>query len=127
MNMLNMRHKVREQGEEKYKEQSKERLEKIITTKIRTTMIGALASIEEHLGFLWQPKDGKMSSEAIEFQSLYEKVRQEILDNGNNQIRNIKSEMENYSVEWLRYRLTLPFRQPGTQTEGKNDKEQDKS
>ena len=92
-------------------------------TKIRTTMIGSLASIEEHLGFLWQPKDGKMSSEAIEFQSLYEKVRQEILDNGNNQIRNIKSEMENYSVEWLRYRLTLPFRQPGTQTEGKNDKE----
>ena len=72
--MLNVRHKVRKEGEEEYRVQSKERLERIITTKIRTTMIGALASIENNLGFLWQSKDGKMSSETIEFQRLYENL-----------------------------------------------------
>ena len=37
----------------KYKLDSKERLSKILKKKIQTTMIGALSSIEENFGFLW--------------------------------------------------------------------------
>ena len=118
--MLEARRNVRAHGEERYKAESKSRLEKIISTKIRTTMIGALATIEEHFGFLWQ---NRSSEEATHFEGLYEKVRQEILDNGNNQIRNVKVELDHYSVEWLKYKLTLPFRQPGSKPEESNEQE----
>ena len=39
--------------EQKYKTDSKDRLSKIMRKKIQTTMIGALSSIEENFGFLW--------------------------------------------------------------------------
>jgi len=83
----------------KYKIDSKERLKKISTKKIQTTMIGALDSIEKHLGFLWENNP--------ELRETYEIVRQEILDRGNDQIRNLMSELELYDIEWLRYNLQL--------------------
>jgi hypothetical protein len=83
----------------KYKIDSKERLKKIATKKVQTTMIGALDSIEKHLGFLWE--------ENSELRETYEIVRQEILDRGNDQIRNLMSELDMYDIEWLRYNLQL--------------------
>ena len=38
--------------EDKYKTDSRERLSKILKKKVETTMIGALSSVEEHMGFL---------------------------------------------------------------------------
>ena len=119
--MLKMRREVRDIGKIKYKEESKIRLNKIATTKIRTTMIGALSTIETYLGFLWSPDEkGNMTAEQIRLGSLYEKVRQEILDNGNNQIRNLKVELEQYEVEWLRYKLMLPVCKLELKMEDKN-------
>jgi hypothetical protein len=86
----------------KYKVDSKERLKKIASTKIRTTMIGALDSIEKHLGYLWEDNE--------ELREIYEIVRQEILDRGNDQIRGLNSEMDHYDIEWLRYQLKLNVR-----------------
>lgn len=83
----------------KYKIDSKERLKKIATKKVQTTMIGALDSIEKHLSFLWE--------ENSELRETYEIVRQEILDRGNDQIRNLMSELDMYDIEWLRYNLQL--------------------
>jgi len=39
---------------------------------------------------------------------LYNKVRSEILDRGNNQARNIDAELAQYDVEWLRYNMKIP-------------------
>jgi hypothetical protein len=39
---------------------------------------------------------------------LYNKVRSEILDRGNNQARNIDAELSQYEVEWLRYSIKIP-------------------
>ena len=39
--------------DEKYKSDSKDRLATLLKKKVQTTMIGALSSIEEHFGFLW--------------------------------------------------------------------------
>jgi hypothetical protein len=86
----------------KYKKDSNDRLKKIARKKIQTTMIGALDTVEKHLGFLWE-NDSKM-------RVIYETVRQEILDRGNNQMRNLDSEIEQYDVEWLRYNLLLPVK-----------------
>ena len=43
---------------DKFKNDSKERLSKILKKKVETTMIGALSSIEEHFGFLWGASGG---------------------------------------------------------------------
>lgn len=93
----------------KYKTDSKDRLKKIACKKIETTMIGALDTIEKKLGFLWAADDnGKLSNTARQLKELYSQIRQEILDRGNTQIRNLNTEIDQYDVEWLRYNLVLP-------------------
>ena len=92
----------------KYKSESKERLSKILKKKIQTTMIGALSTIEENFGFLWEHTEGKTEAEQEIMKELYKKVRSEILDKGNNQARNIDAELAQYDVEWLRYNMKIP-------------------
>jgi hypothetical protein len=46
---------------------------------------------------------------------LYEKIRSEILDRGNNQVRNIDAELSQYEVEWLRYSMNMPVIQKNQQ------------
>lgn len=90
--------------EQKYKTDSKDRLSKIMRKKIQTTMIGALSSIEENFGFLWDDD----SEQAKLCKDIYDKIRSEILDKGNNQARNIDAELSHYDVEWLKYSMTMP-------------------
>ena len=93
--------------DKKYKEDSKQRLSKILKKKIQTTMIGALSSIEENFGFLWND-DSVSEKDKIIMKDLYNRVRSEILDKGNNQARNIDAELSQYDVEWLRYSIQIP-------------------
>ena len=96
--------------EDKYKETSKDRLYKISKKKVETTMIGALSSIEKHFGFLWGHESQEdLSPEEQHIKSIYDEVRSEILDKGNNQIRNLESEISQYEVKWLRYHMSHPI------------------
>ena len=70
-------------------------------------MIGALSSIEENLGFLWEG-DGEPTKDQQVMKDIYQKIRSEILDKGNNQARNIDAELAQYDVEWLKYSVTIP-------------------
>ena len=112
---------LKRKRDDRYKEVSKDRLFQIAKKKIQTTMIGALSSIENHFGFLWNHDDGdeNLSSESQHMKQLYEDVRSEILDKGNNQIRNLEAELSQYDVEWLRYQMTLPVI-PRSSKEGEN-------
>jgi hypothetical protein len=92
-----------------YKEESKDRLQKICVTKIRTTMIGALDSIEKRFKE-YLPLDGRQSNEQLLLEKIYNEIRTEILDKGNQQIRNLETEFEQYIIEWKRYTLQLPVR-----------------
>lgn len=94
--------------DKKYKIESKERLSKVLKKKIETTMIGALSSMEEHLGFLWDNNGKPLTKDQELMKSLYNKIRSEILDKGNNQARNIDIELSQYDIEWLRYSIQLP-------------------
>jgi hypothetical protein len=96
--------------DEKYKDDSRQRLSKILKKKIETTMIGALSSVEEHFGFLWNNDGGKMTPEQQVMYDLYQKVRSEILDKGNTQSRNLEAEIAQYEVKWLRYNFTIPVK-----------------
>ncbi len=86
--------------------ESKARLSKAITTRMKTIMIGALAAIEEEL------IDG---SDDIELKNVYDIVRQRVLDLGNTQIRNINQELEGYTIESNRYVVKMEVKQ---RTEG---------
>jgi hypothetical protein len=97
--------KIKSQTDKGYKISSKKRLKDISCKKIKTTMIGALDAIEKNFGFLWEDN----SDVANDMRELYEKTREQILDNGNNQIRNLTEEFEHYNIEWLRYQFTLPI------------------
>jgi transcription termination factor Rho len=92
-----------------YQSDSKDRLSKIIRKKIQTTMIGALSSIEENFGFLWDGNNEDITPETRQQMSeLYQKIRSEVLDKGNTQARNVDAELANYDVSWLRHSISIP-------------------
>jgi hypothetical protein len=96
----------------KYKQDSKDRLSKILKKKIQTTMIGALSTIEEKFGFLWNSEGEPNNDQQKAMKELYNKVRSEILDRGNNQARNIDAELAQYEIEWMRYQIKMPVINP---------------
>lgn len=85
----------------KNKENSKKRLLEISKSKIKTTMIGAIATIEEHLGELLNSNE--------EFQDIFSIIRSAILDKGNNQARNLETEFANYDIIWQKNSFDLPI------------------
>jgi hypothetical protein len=91
-----------------HKDKSRERLSLNMKKKVKTTMIGALASIEEHLGFLWGHNQDNPTEDQDEIRDIFEDLRSEILDRGNHQIRNIDIELSQYDIIWNRYRYNIP-------------------
>lgn len=90
---------------------SKERLYQAITKRIKTSFIGALDSVESHMSPLWESEDGKPLTEAQkEIREMFMMIRSEILDKGNNQIREMKNDLDVYEVQFKSYRLELPFK-----------------
>lgn len=123
--LIQLKREREAQRSAKYRLDSRERLKTIASKKIRTTMIGALDTIERHFGVFWEAeKDGTLSDEAKHVKQIYERIREEILDNGNNQIRNMMTEIDQYDVEWLRYTLNLPVINKQNSGEIRNDSEQ---
>ena len=107
---------IRQQSEyknlrdDKYKNDSKHRLSKILKKKVETTMIGALSSIEEHFSFLWSSDNPEMTPEQKMMYDTFQKVRSEILDKGNTQARNVDAELAQYDVKWLRYNAIIQLK-----------------
>lgn len=64
------------------------KIEDSIKKRILTTMIGALARFEDNFGYLWGIDSDSPTSQQLEIEAKWEKVRTEILDHGNSQIRN---------------------------------------
>jgi hypothetical protein len=117
--------KFKNDKEVRYNESSKDRLSKVSKKKIQTTMIGALSSIEAHFGFLWGQDNSEeltprqeLTPEQEHMKEVYELVRSEILDRGNNQVRNLEAELTQYDVKWNRYHLQIPIVSPMDTQEG---------
>jgi len=109
----------------KNKEISKDRLLRASKKKIQTTMIGALSTVEKHLGFLWGYESlDVLTPEQEHLKELYDQVRSEILDRGNNQGRNLETEFMNYDISWLKYKITLPVKPLNTQQGEESDGEE---
>lgn len=61
----------------------------ILTKRFQTTMIGALFEFEKMFGYLWgHDKDEKdLTDKELDFLDRWDMVRNQILNNGNNQLR----------------------------------------
>lgn len=97
------RDKIKQAKKEKYQEDSKRRLVNIINKHMTTTFIAALASFEEEFGYLWGHGKTSKTEKEKEYFAIWQKVRNEVLNRGNHELRGIQNELEYYIVEWLRH------------------------
>lgn len=90
-----------------------DRLRFYVEKRIQTTMIGALARIEESLGFLWgQDKDPNepLTPEEEKFGDIWDYLRNDILNYGNKQIRQLKDDFHKYGgVFKSTYKYNFPI------------------
>jgi len=120
-NLVRKSDKYKTDRDARYKDVSKDRLLKISKKKVQTTMIGALSTIERVFGFLWgHDEKSDLTPEQEHMKELFEEVRSEILDRGNNQARNLEVEFANYEINWLRYHISLRVN-PIPQDQGEED------
>lgn len=95
--------KNKAEQKDRFREGSKKKLLNSIKTKMRTNMIGALATFEERFGSLWGHSKKNLTPEEKKYAALWQEVRSKILDTGNRNIRNIEEEISQYNCEWNRY------------------------
>lgn len=62
-------------------------IKRSIETRLKTVMIGTLSRFEEGFGYLWNNGDPPNNKSEAFFLNLWEEIRTDILDHGNNQIR----------------------------------------
>ena len=93
--------------DDKYKQQSKERLLKISSKKLLTLGISALSAFEEHI--LKNPLfDSVLDDLLIVYESTVRKI---VLDAVNRQSKNLLSEFQDYEIEWLRHRIVFEVKE----------------
>lgn len=98
----------KKRNDAKYKDYSKKRLTDTIHTRMKTTMIGTLAIIEKTIGHLWGlTKDRPLTPDEEEMLDMWEDMRAQILDLGNNNIRIVEDELSRYTINWNRYNYSL--------------------
>jgi hypothetical protein len=109
--LMALKKKIRKENEDKYLQDSKKRLQSIIETKIRTTFIGALDAFERTFGDLWgYDSDEEPNKSQQSLKKLWQQVRNDILDLGNNQLRAAHLEIENHTIKWDRYNMVIPVK-----------------
>jgi len=108
--MKAMSSRMKQARDERFLEQSRKRLDKIVSTKIRTAFIGALAAFEEEFGTLWggQDPEDELTSDQQDMRELWNRARTNVLNNGNTQLRAVRNEIANHVIKWNRYHLNLP-------------------
>ena len=73
-------------------------------------MIGAISCVEDMIRDL----EHEMGEEtALRLREHFEAVRSRILDNGNNQKRNLVEEFKQYTIHWNRYSIYMPVKPRG--------------
>ena len=96
----------RKKQQEHKSNKSKERLERALKKRMTTTMIGALDKFEKAFGYLWgSEKDDneKLTKDEQDNWRIWGQIRKQVLDGGNNQLRSMLRDLENYEVDFKGY------------------------
>lgn len=92
-----------------HKEKSADQLSRSMDKKFRTTFIGALSAFEKAFGYLWgdlRPEE-ELTDEEYNYRKVWENVRTNVLNNGNNQRRAAQAELSEYTVDWNGYSVNF--------------------
>jgi len=65
-----------------------------IETRFKTLMIGSISRFEKHFGYLWNHGEEPNTQSEEKFRNLWEDLRIDLLNHGNNQIRLAMNEIE---------------------------------
>jgi len=86
---------------------SKQKLETNMEKKIKTTMIGALATFEDYFAELWgyDKPYNKLTEEEQHYRDMWEDVRNDVLNKGNHQSRLALTELQEYDVTWNKHKV----------------------
>jgi len=105
--MKALKERLREAAQERFLDESRKRLDKIMSQKMRTTFIGAIAVFEEVFGFMWghQLPEEELTDQQKMMKDLWEEARTRILNKSNNQLRAVRSELNNHMVHWNRHHV----------------------
>tara|TARA_Y100000361_G_C10968908_1_gene242865 strand:- start:258 stop:572 length:315 start_codon:yes stop_codon:yes gene_type:complete len=77
--------------------QEKRELLNKLDTRFKTVMIGSLARIEDHLGFLWgHDKDQELTEQQKKYEIIWDDLRNEILNHGNYNLREGLEDVEEF-------------------------------
>jgi hypothetical protein len=81
----------------------------LLTKRFQTTMIGALFEFEKAFGYLWgYNKDfDSLNEKELQFNDIWEDVRNKILNNGNSQLRKAIVDFSNNSGPQTRYKYNF--------------------
>jgi len=90
---------------------NKKNLIKQLNKRFQTTIIGALARMEDNFGYLWgHNSDKELSEKQEEFLNLWETTRTSILNHGNHQMRNAIDDVIDFldaEQEYYRYNFII--------------------
>ncbi len=97
------------QESERLKEEYKNRLKKIVGKKFDTTMIFSLSQFETAFGHMWGHglESTRLTDEQKVMRDKWKQCRENILNNGNQQKRNAKTELDMHEVIWKKYQTIL--------------------
>lgn len=103
------------EARKQFAEVSRKRLAAILEKKLNTAFIGAIASMEEFIGRrLWGhgKRDSERTPQEQAWHKVWQECRNEILTNGNNQLRAVRNELVLYKVDFVGYQLNLQSPNP---------------
>lgn len=105
-----LRRKQEQDNYNRFKGKSRDRLTNIMKQKMTTALIGFIARIEEYIGKdLWGHGRKEKTPEEKKWFDIWEKCRADVLTHGNNQIRSMRNEMEQYIVDWVGFEYKKPI------------------
>jgi hypothetical protein len=103
-------------------DKNQEIINSILYKRFQTTMIGALHQFEQFFGELWGidlPED-QLTKQQLGFSDKWELVRNNILNNGNHQLRKTIQELSNLIDRTPKHKYNLYNHKKGTDNEDKN-------
>ena len=96
---------MKKRHEEKISQSSRKRLKEIVEKRIRTTMIGALAELERSsFGKLFGYDKTNLTEEERKWKIIWDEIRTNILNQGNNQLREAVRDLEQFEAKFKPYR-----------------------
>jgi hypothetical protein len=111
------------EGEARYSEASRKRLQDIFEKKCKTSFIGALSQFEQFFGHLWGhgKSEDELTPNELAWRKTWNECRTAVLNNGNNQVRATHNEIQQYDVTWRRHERVLPVIPLGGKDESRKE------